>query len=125
MSSEHLWVYGTLRPSCVNPHAALLHRGARHVGRARVQGRLYRIDWYPGMRLGGEVEDWVVGDLFELLDPSVIPALDEYEGSNEYQRVRAEARLESGESVECWVYEFIGEVSEPARIGSGDWLAGS
>lgn len=121
MSRDHLWVYGTLRYGCANPHAHLLRRGSRYRGAARVQGRLYRIKWYPGIRLGGE--EWVVGDLFQILDPSVLPALDLYEGSNEYRRVQAVAELASGQRVKCWVYEYVGGVSESRRIASGDWLA--
>ena len=120
MSSESLWVYGTLRHGCSNPHAQLLQDASRYLGTARVQARLYRVDWYPGIRLGGE--EWVVGDLFSIADPEALGELDQYEGSNEYRRVRAEAVLENGDRVRCWVYEFIGEVSEDRRIASGDWL---
>lgn len=120
MPSEYLWVYGTLRRGCVNPHAHLLRRAARYVGPARVQARLYRIKWYPGIRLGGD--QWVTGDLFQLLDQAVLAELDRYEGSNEYRRVRAIAELASGERVKCWVYEYLGGVSESRRIASGDWL---
>ena len=122
MSSEHLWVYGSLRRGCSNRHARLLDRSARYRGPARVQARLYRVSWYPGVRLGGDSEDWVLGDLFRLLDPKTLPMLDEYEGSYEYQRVRTVALPDSGEPVKCWVYEYIGGVSEARRIVSGDWL---
>lgn len=125
MSSEHLWVYGTLRHGCDNLHARLLRDGARYVGPARVQARLYRIDWYPGVRLGGAPDDRVLGDLFELLDLAVLPALDRYEGPEEYRRVEAEAELESGNHIRCWVYEYILGVDESRRIASGDWLATS
>jgi gamma-glutamylcyclotransferase (GGCT)/AIG2-like uncharacterized protein YtfP len=123
MSSEHLWVYGTLRHGCSNPHADLLRRSALYLGSARVQARLYRIDWYPGIRLGGEPEEWVTGDLFQIADPIVLPELDQYEGSNEYRRVHAEAELPNGTRLRCWVYEYLGGVSESHRIASGDWLA--
>lgn len=123
MSSENLWVYGTLRPGCSNRHADLLRKASRHLGMARVQARLYRVDWYPGIRLGGGAEDWVVGDLFQILDQAALAELDQYEGSEEYQRVRAEAILENGDRAKCWVYEYIGPVSEERRIASGDWLA--
>jgi gamma-glutamylcyclotransferase (GGCT)/AIG2-like uncharacterized protein YtfP len=129
MSSEHLWVYGTLRHGCSNPHARLLREASRYLGPARVQAKLYRIDWYPGIRLGGSPEDWVIGDVFQILDPSTLAELDQYEGSDEYQRVLAEAELVSGDvsgdRVSCWVYEYLGVVSESCRIASGDWLAAS
>jgi gamma-glutamylcyclotransferase (GGCT)/AIG2-like uncharacterized protein YtfP len=123
MSSEHLWVYGTLRHGCSNPHAQLLQRASRYIGPARVQARLYRVAWYPGIRLGGDPGDWVIGDLFHILSPAVLEDLDQYEGSNEYQRVQADVVLENGDRVRCWVYEYLGGVSESIRIASGDWLA--
>jgi gamma-glutamylcyclotransferase (GGCT)/AIG2-like uncharacterized protein YtfP len=123
MSSEHLWVYGTLRHGCSNQHARLLRDASRYLGRARVQATLYRVDWYPGIRLGGSPEDWVVGDVFQILDPSTLAELDQYEGSDEYHRVLAEAELVSGDRLSCWVYEYLGRVNESSRIASGDWLA--
>lgn len=122
MSSDLLWVYGTLRLGCSNEHASLLREASTYLGRARVQARLYRVEWYPGILLGGGPEDWVVGDLFRILDPATLEALDQYEGSNEYRRVRADVELENGDRVKCWVYEYLGGINEERRIVSGDWL---
>jgi gamma-glutamylcyclotransferase (GGCT)/AIG2-like uncharacterized protein YtfP len=122
MSSGTLFVYGTLRRGCANPHARLLDRTARFLGTGRVQGRLYRVKWYPGIRLNTE-DNWVVGDLFKVRDPATLAELDRYEGSNEYQRVLTRAVLESGRQMRCWVYEYIGGVSEERRIVSGDWMS--
>jgi gamma-glutamylcyclotransferase (GGCT)/AIG2-like uncharacterized protein YtfP len=93
------------------------------MGTARIQARLYRVKWYPGIRLSEAGDEWVVGDVFQLRDPSTLAALDEYEGSSEYRRVLAAADLENGDRVRCWVYEYIGPVSEDRRIVSGDWMA--
>ena len=123
MSSMALFVYGTLRRGCANRHAELLDRSARFLGSARVAGRLYRVDWYPGMTLGDEADEWVIGDVFELLDQKTLAALDEYEGSEEYRRVLTTAMLENGDHVQCWVYEYIGPVTGECRIVSGDWQA--
>jgi len=122
MSSDHLWVYGTLRRGCANPYADLLSRSARYLGLARVQARLYRVSWYPGIRLGGDPTDWVVGDLFRILRPDTLPMLDAYEGPNEYRRMHAIAVLEDGRQVRTWIYEYLGSVNESRRIASGDWL---
>jgi gamma-glutamylcyclotransferase (GGCT)/AIG2-like uncharacterized protein YtfP len=81
------------------------------------------VKWYPGMTLRAEAGDWVVGDLFEVRDPQTLAALDEYEGPEEYRRVLTEATLENGDRVRCWVYEYIGRVTEEHRIASGDWTA--
>jgi gamma-glutamylcyclotransferase (GGCT)/AIG2-like uncharacterized protein YtfP len=123
MSSMALFVYGTLRRGCANRHARLLDRSAKFMGTARIQARLYRVKWYPGIRLREAGDEWVVGDVFQLRDPSTLAALDEYEGSSEYRRVLAAADLENGDRVRCWVYEYIGPVREDRRIVSGDWMA--
>ena len=123
MSSSLLFVYGTLRRGCANPHAQLLERSAQFVGPARVRGKLYRVEWYPGMTLDSDGKDLVVGDLFRVDDPAAMEELDRYEGSNEYQRVTTAALLDIGNEVECWVYEYLGSVTEAARIASGDWMA--
>jgi len=122
MSSRALFVYGTLRRGCANRHARLLDRSARFLGTARVQGRLYRVKWYPGIALRAEADDWVVGDLFLVRDPQTLAALDQYEGSDEYRRVLTTAVLEGGHRVRCWVYEYIGGVTEERRIVSGEWM---
>jgi gamma-glutamylcyclotransferase (GGCT)/AIG2-like uncharacterized protein YtfP len=118
-----LFVYGTLRRGCANRHAELLDRSATFLGSARVAGRLYRVEWYPGLTLRDASDEWVVGDVFQVREQETLAALDEYEGSEEYQRVLTSAVLENGERVPCWVYEFIGPVTEERRIVSGDWLA--
>jgi gamma-glutamylcyclotransferase (GGCT)/AIG2-like uncharacterized protein YtfP len=123
MSSRALFVYGTLRRGCANRHARLLDRSALFLGPARVQGRLYRVKWYPGMTLRGDAGDWVLGDLFQVRDPLTLTALDQYEGTEEYRRVLTMAVLENGDLAQCWVYEYIGPVPEERRMVSGDWLA--
>ena len=123
MSSAHLWVYGTLRRGCSNRYARLLAHSARYIGSAKVQARLYRVKWYPGLRLTHHSESWVMGDLFRLHDLRTLKTLDAYEGSNEYRRVQTTAIPENGVRVTCWVYEYIGRLSEDRRILSGDWFA--
>jgi gamma-glutamylcyclotransferase (GGCT)/AIG2-like uncharacterized protein YtfP len=81
------------------------------------------VKWYPGMTLRAEAGDWVVGDLFQVRDPTTLAALDKYEGSDEYRRVLTTAVLENGNETRCWVYEYIGRATEERRIVSGDWMA--
>jgi gamma-glutamylcyclotransferase (GGCT)/AIG2-like uncharacterized protein YtfP len=123
MSSRALFVYGTLRRGCANRHARLLETSAQFLGLARIQARLYRIQWYPGITLKAEADEWVTGDLFRVRNPATLIALDQYEGSDEYQRVLTMAVLENAERVRCWVYEYIGPVKDERRIVSGNWLA--
>lgn len=118
---ERVFVYGTLRRGASN-HRRLA--GAAWVGDGTVRGRLYRIDWYPGLVLddaAGEVR----GEVHEV-DAATLAALDAYEGS-EYRRVRVAvvggvASGGPGTVLEAWAWEWIGPIDEARRIRSGDWL---
>ena len=102
----NLFVYGTLRLGTNNEHAAMLARVARFVGTGKVQGELRRLANYPGLILGGD--GWVPGDVFELApDGETLLLLDEYEGSEEFGRIEASIRMDSGEWVQAQVYIYI------------------
>ena len=119
---DHLFVYGTLRHGCDNEFARLLEAGGEYLGPARISGRLYGFDWHPGAVEPEGPEDIVRGDVFHLSRPDAILArLDEYEGP-EFERAGTVARLDSGRSLEAWVYLYRGP-KKGARILSGDWLA--
>ena len=123
-----IFVYGTLRSKATNAHRM---GNASLLGDAKVRGKLYRIDWYPGLKLPEttyqEVEEsWVLGEIYEA-DRGLLEELDAYEGA-EYRRVvtiatLADASEGSQRSVEALVYEYIDPVSESQHILSGDWLS--
>ena len=121
MERSNLFVYGTLRRRCRNKFARLLHTHARFLGNARVRGRLYQFSRYPGAVLSEVPDDWVRGEVFELEDPSILAALDEYEGT-EFERAMVGVHLENGEQLEAWVYLFIGK-RRGRHIKSGNWFA--
>jgi gamma-glutamylcyclotransferase (GGCT)/AIG2-like uncharacterized protein YtfP len=58
---------------------------------------------YTGVVLSGQLDEWVPGELFELEEPAILAALDEYEGS-EYKRTLVTVALDTGEEMESWVY---------------------
>lgn len=119
---EMVGVYGTLRAGGSN-HFRM--RGAEWIGTAKISGSLYRIDWYPGMVLGGDGE--VRGEIYRV-DARVLAELDDFEGvsadeeGGEYRRVRTPARLADGSLLKVWVWEWLGPCDEGMRIPSGDWL---
>ena len=47
--NPHLFVYGTLLSTAGHPMGVRLRREARLIGAASIQGRLYRVSWYPGL----------------------------------------------------------------------------
>jgi gamma-glutamylcyclotransferase (GGCT)/AIG2-like uncharacterized protein YtfP len=117
-----VFVYGTLRRNGSN-HFRM--EGGSFLGEATVRGRLYKIDWYPGLVLDSE-GDPIPGEIFEV-GPEQLAALDEFEGvsaaeveGSEYRRVEAVAQLRQG-PMTVWVWEWIGSVDEDCRIG--EWLA--
>lgn len=121
-----VFVYGTLRAGGSNGHRM---DSGRFVRRGVVQGRLYRIDWYPGL-VADEAGGPVLGEVHEV-DDATLRLLDEFEGlapgaieGSEYRRLKAPVfDPESGDRVdEAWIWEWIGAVDESRRIAGGDWL---
>lgn len=121
---ETVFVYGTLRRGASN-HFRM--DGAEFVAAASARGRLYRIDWFPGLLLDGAAgvirgEVFAVGaDLLAELDRFEGVSADENQGG-EYRRVRTPVTTESGKTLAAWVWEWLGPVDESMRVNSGDWL---
>ncbi len=120
-----VFVYGTLRRGGSN-HFRM--EGAVFQGAASVRGRLYRIDWYPGLVLD-ENGGGIAGDVFAV-EPGHLRELDDFEGlsadgveGTEYRRVQVPVTLESGTRVEAWIWEWRGPVERFPEVAGGDWLA--
>lgn len=118
-----LFVYGSLRAGETNEMAALLHARSTHLGRGAVCGRLYAVDWYPGMVRSDDANDCVTGDVFEL-EPSsadrVLAKLDAYEGDGFARRV-VRVRVDGETPVSAFAYLFAGSVAGLPRVAHGDW----
>ena len=70
-----VFVYGTLRRGGSN-HFRMA--GAQFVSLGSITGRIYRIDWYPGLVLD-PAGDEIYGEIYAL-DPEQLVALDIFEG---------------------------------------------
>lgn len=126
---ELVFVYGTLRRGASNAHRM---EGAEWIRSGAVRGRMYRIDWYPGLVLDAKA-GWVIGDLWRVPE-ATLRALDEFEGVSagevegaEYRRVRVrvlrcEVDPERWAGDEAWAWEWIGPCDEGRKVLSGDWL---
>ena len=128
----YLFTYGTLRDSNINHKAFFLQEyGAFHC-KAYIQAKLYKVTWYPAIRLLPSSEHIVYGDIYVLPLASremVLHELDGYEGiystneaSEEYERVITKAYLEDDSTLDCYVYNYKNELAEELRIMSGDYL---
>jgi gamma-glutamylcyclotransferase (GGCT)/AIG2-like uncharacterized protein YtfP len=118
MKDGLVFVYGTLR--CGGSNHFRMEKAA-FLSPAMVRGRLYQIDWYPGLVLD-ETGDEICGEIYEL-PPGLLDELDRFEGPA-YRRVRVQATSggDPKSPVCAWLWEWLGPVDESRRIRSGDWL---
>ena len=124
--STFLFVYGTLRRHSLHPMARRLAEAARHVGAARIAGRLYNLGRFPGLKAPRTSEDWVQGDVYDLGEnfERTLKEMDAYEDAEaptSYQRQLAAVELDDGSSVAVWVYLHLGHVQEEQFIPSGSY----
>ncbi len=123
--TDHLFVYGTLRTGLDHPQARWLAANSSLLGICTIQGRLFRISWYPGLVSSGlGNNDRVIGELLRLHDPKVaLRKLDDYEGVSEgdYERRIVEVNLK-GRHYSAWVYQFLGPTEGLRWIPSGDFV---
>lgn len=121
---ELVFVYGTLRRGGSN-HFRLA--GAEFVTGGTITGRMYRINWYPGLVLDA-AGDEIHGEVYSA-DPELLAALDIFEGisagemdGSEYRRVQTTVVGKDSRLLSAWVWEWLGMVVESQRLRDGDWL---
>jgi gamma-glutamylcyclotransferase (GGCT)/AIG2-like uncharacterized protein YtfP len=123
-----LFVYGTLRRRSRHPMARRLADAARHVGAAKIAGRLYDLGRFPGLKPPRTPEDWVQGDVYDLGDDAeqTLREMDAYENVDSappapYDRQLTPVVRPDGQLVTVWVYWYRGEVKEAHFIASGSY----
>lgn len=126
VSSEFLFVYGTLMRGYPHPMARELAERAVYKGGATYQGRLFLVETYPGAVPSANKDDVVHGEVFRLHDLAYLAAFDHYEACGpdaskptQYRRVIQTVKMESGETVETWIYLYNWPTSQLMRIASG------
>ncbi|MGJ4910588.1 gamma-glutamylcyclotransferase family protein [Bradyrhizobium sp. HKCCYLS2033] len=131
MTTDLLFVYGTLMRGFDHPMARLLSANADFVAEASCRGRLYRIQHYPGLVLSDDAADLVHGELFRLRQPEpMLREFDMYEACGEgfaapteYLRRCLAVTLADGSVSQAWTYLYNWPVDEAGRIVSGRFLA--
>lgn len=123
-SPQLVFVYGTLRREGSN-HFRMA--GAEFISPGTITGRMYRIDWYPGLVLD-PAGDEIHGEVYSV-GPELLSALDVFEGlsagemeGSEYRRVQTTVMKQDSQTTTAWVWEWLGMVEEGQRIRDGDWL---
>ena len=130
MTSDLLFVYGTLMRGFNHPLARLLSANADFLGEASCRGRLYSVKHYPGLVLSDDPSDIVFGELYRLrARDDLLREFDMYEACGEgfpeptqYIRQTLEVALADGSSGEAWTYLYNWPVARLQRITSGRFL---
>ncbi len=131
MTEELLFVYGTLRRDTESEMYRLLARYADFVAEGTYQGRLYKVDYYPGVVPSDNPAERVKGEVYRLHNSAIaLPKLDQYEecGSGfseptEYVRRHQEIELSDGTKSRAWVYLYNYPIDKLEWISSGDFMA--
>lgn len=132
MTSDCLFVYGTLMRGYVHPMAKLLSANADFLGPASCRGRLYMVKHYPGLVLSDDADEIVHGELYRLRAPeAMLREFDMYEACGEgfpeptqYVRKMFSVTLADGASSEAWTYLYNWPVAKLTLIASGRFLQG-
>lgn len=120
-----LWVavYGSLMRGLGGVERLEIGDRMRFIGPCLLEGELFDLGDWPGMRPGG---GRIVGELHALLDPDVLRVLDAFEDYDPadprgslYLRERVPLIHPEGTSAWTYVYNRIPDAS--ARIPGGDW----
>jgi gamma-glutamylcyclotransferase (GGCT)/AIG2-like uncharacterized protein YtfP len=130
MTSDRLFVYGTLMRGYVHPMARLLSANADFLGEANCRGRLYLVKNYPGLVLSDDAAEIVFGELYRLRAvEDLLREFDMYEACGdgfpeptEYVRRTLPVTLADGTVSEAWTYIYNWPVEQFARIESGRFL---
>ena len=118
-----VFVYGTLRKG-QERDINRLEPAPVFIGNGQINGTLYDLGSYPGVRLGGL--NWVQGEVYQIA-PELERQLDEIEEvwpqqTGEYARCEVLVQC-AGQALVCLVYE-VAEVRAKVSsvIESGDWV---
>ena len=130
MTSDRLFVYGTLMRGYVHPMAKLLSANADFLGEATCRGKLYLVKHYPGLVLSDDADDIVHGELYRLREAeALLREFDMYEACGEgfpeptqYVRQMLQVALADGSVSEAWTYIYNWPVEKLKLIESGRFL---
>ena len=120
---RYVFVYGTLRQGQERDINRLLP-APLFMSNGQINGTLYDLGSYPGVRLGGAL--WVLGEVYQIT-PELERQLDEIEEvwpqqTGEYARCEVLVQC-AGQALVCLVYEVAEVRAKVSRvIKSGDWV---
>lgn len=129
MTTELIFVYGTLRKEIATNMSAVLARHCSYFADGYLQGKLYEVNGYPAAIESNNPDDKVYGELYKITDNLILSELDTYEECTnqfpepyEYIRKKQLITLSDNSNLTAWVYIFNRDVLSLIPIKSGDYL---
>lgn len=130
MSTDLLFVYGTLRQGLNSPMQGLLDRHCEFFAPASFQGTLYDVAGYPGAVDSHKPANRVYGELYYVSNCLQFwPRMDHYEHcSNAFAKPHQYARkirpvlVGDNEIIQAWIYLFNWKTGALRKITGGDYL---
>jgi gamma-glutamylcyclotransferase (GGCT)/AIG2-like uncharacterized protein YtfP len=130
MTTDLLFVYGTLLRDAGHPMHQVLLGQSDFVSPGRLQGRLYAVQDYPGAVVSDRPDEWVHGELYAMRDPlTLLKRLDLYEACDvaspqphEYRREIRPIMLPDDAYRPAWVYLYLRDTARLQAIPSGYYL---
>ena len=126
---RHLFAYGTLQHGHAPREMAAAVAQLRPAGRGTVPGILYDFGDYPGAILTPARQERIQGTVLELPPgPEFLRNLDEYEeylaeaaAASQFVRTGCTVTLDSGATIECWIYVYNRPLGQARMIAGGRW----
>ncbi|OJV21301.1 MAG: hypothetical protein BGO21_10565 [Dyadobacter sp. 50-39] len=125
----NLFTYGTLMQGFDNPYARKLRLSSNYIGKGCFNGKLFRVEWYPGAHYVPDAPTYVHGEIYQLHSLEILNELDEYEDVMEDEAaglyVRKVVPVRCGQEVvmDCWAYLYNRPVSDLPLIADGYFKA--
>jgi len=115
-----------------NPYARKLRLSSSYIGKGYFNGKLFRVEWYPGALYEPDAPTRVQGEIYQLNSLEVLKELDEYEDVWEDEAaslyVRKVVPIRCGQEgakgsqevvMDCWVYLYNQSISDLPLIEDG------
>lgn len=123
MKVAYIVFYGTLSSKGGATIRHKIIRQLEYVGACKFPGQLYDLGRYPGLKNGDRK---IVGELYKILDSSVLDVLDAYEavGNDDPTRPGFTRRLTTliEPRQKAWVYYYDGEVESLQLLEDNPWV---
>jgi len=98
---------------------------SNYIGKGHFNGKLFRVEWYPGALYEPEAPTQVHGEIYQLNSLEILQELDEYEDVLEDEEaslyVRKVVPVRDGQGIvwDCWVYLYNKPVLDLPLIEDG------